>query len=209
MFSIKISDNNQYIGEVTDSDHVISYSTREYLLESQVIEDAQSWIDWFQNFPSGKTDSIYYILSVPETWVGPPPGSHAYSGLRMKIGRTKHVLRRLQNLQTGTSGQLIIHALEPGGHELEHARHEQFKSDRREGEWFACSPELTEHVFSIWQHYRVLPREHQYKILELLERIKILRAVRQVFDGVPYMVNPSLNEPWTGKVLIDLIHKTW
>lgn len=35
----------------------------------------------------------------------------------MKIGRSNNVLKRLSNLQTGTFGQLILHALEPGGSE--------------------------------------------------------------------------------------------
>jgi hypothetical protein len=55
----------------------------------------------------------------------------------------------------------------------------------------------------------VLPREHQYLVLELQDRIKILRATRKVFDGVPDMINPSLNEPWSGKVFIDLVHPSW
>jgi hypothetical protein len=206
---IKCDDAGQYVGEVSNPYREIVYSTYKYPTYDQAVEDARKWIDWFENFPSGNVESIYYILSVPETWAGPPSGSHAYSGLHVKIGRTKDVLRRVQNLRTGTSGQLIVHALEPGGAKVERMRHKSFEADRRQGEWFACSPELAKHIFSTWSHYRVLPREHQHLVLALVQRIEILRAVRKLYDGAPDMINPSLNEPWAGKVLIDLIHPNW
>ena len=125
------------------------------------------------------------------------------------IGRTKDVIRRWKTLRTGTSNQLIIHALEPGNLTAEQELHRRFQSDRRQGEWFACSPGLTRHVFDTWAHYRILPPEHQVLILQLADRIKILRAVRDVFDSSPDMVNPSLNESWHGKIFIDLYHKSW
>jgi hypothetical protein len=115
----------------------------------------------------------------------------------------------VQNLGTGTSGKLIIHALEPGDAKVERMRHKRFESDRRQGEWFACSPELTDHIFETWSHYRVLPREYQHLVLALAHRIKILRSVRRVFNGAPDMINPSLNEPWAGNVFIDLTHPNW
>ncbi|WP_071190948.1 GIY-YIG nuclease family protein [Trichormus sp. NMC-1] len=211
MFKIEIKSDNSgnYFGEVSDPELEIFYSTQKYTTQEQATEDAHKWMDWFKKCPSGTVESIYYILAVPETWAGPPTGTHPYSGLQVKIGRTKNVLRRLQNLRTGTSGQLIIHALEPGGFEIERIRHKMFESDRRQGEWFACSPALTQHIFAIWSHYKVLPREHQYLVLQLQQRIDILRRVRAVFGGPPDMINPSLNEPWFGKIFIDLVNPSW
>jgi hypothetical protein len=206
---IKCDSSGQYFAEVSDREHEIVYSTYKYPTHYQATKDAQKWIDWSEKLPSGTVESIYYILAVPETWVGPPPNAHPYFGLQVKIGRTKDVLRRLQNLRTGNSGQLIIHALEPGGSDVERMRHKQFGSDRRQGEWFVCSPGMTKHILETWSHYRVLPPEHQYLFLELQERIKILRSVREVFGGVPDMINPSLNEPWFGSVFIDLVHPRW
>ncbi len=206
---IKCDSTGQYVGEVNNPDQEIFYSTYKYPTHYQAVEDARKWIDWFENCPSGNVESIYYILCVPETWAGSPSGAHAYSGLHVKIGRTKNVLRRVQNLRTGTSGKLIIHALEPGGAKVERMRHKRFESDRRQGEWFACSPELTDHIFSTWSHYRVLPREHQHLVLALAHRLKILRSVRKVCNGAPDMINPSLNEPWTGNLFIDLTHPNW
>jgi hypothetical protein len=206
---VKCDDSGQHIGKVADPEREIFYSTYKYPTQHQATEDARKWIDWFEKVPYGTVESIYYILSVPETWAGSPLNAHRYSGLQIKIGRTKDVLRRLQNLRTGTSGQLIVHALEPGGSKVERKLHKRFESDRRQGEWFACSPELAKHIFETWSHYKVLPREHQHLVLELQHRIKILRGTRQVFDGAPDMINPSLNEPWAGKVLIDLVHPSW
>jgi hypothetical protein len=206
MFKVeaKCNDAGEYVGEVSNSDGEIFYSTYKYPTDYQATEDAHQWIDWSSRISSGNVESIYYILCVPENWAGPPKDAHAYSGLNVKIGRTKDVLRRVQNLRTGTPGKLIIHALEPGGVEIERIRHKQFKSDRRQGEWFACSPELHYHILSTWNHYRILPPAHHHLILELMGKIQILRATRKVFGGVPDMINPSLNEPWVGKVFLDL-----
>jgi hypothetical protein len=44
----------------------------------------------------------------------------------MKIGRTNDVLKRRQDVKTGTPGELIIMALEPGSAAIEQQRHEQF-----------------------------------------------------------------------------------
>ena len=167
---------------------------------------AQAWHEWFTGLPSGTVESIYYILLVPETWPGPPLGAHPYSGLHFKIGRTKNVLKRVANLQTGTSGDLVVHALEPGGAEVESQRHAQFASERRQGEWFAASPELCAHVLKTWEHNNALPQEHQAKVARLIERVAAYRAMREALGGAPDMVNPSLNEPWHGKVFIDLVH---
>jgi len=79
--------------------------------------------------------------------------------------------RRVQNLQTGTSGDLIVYALEPGSVEREVELHEEFREERRSGEWFSASPELTKHVYLTGKRHRMLPPEHQFKVLQLFDRI--------------------------------------
>lgn len=211
MFQIEVKSDNsgQYFAEVNEPERELSYSTYKYQDPCQAIEKAEQWIDWYEKFSSGTVESVYYILAVPETWVGAPPGAHPYFGLQVKIGRTKDVIRRLKNLRTGTSDQLVIHAVEPGGADVERIRHKQFESDRRQGEWFMCSPVLTKHILHTWSHYKVLPREHQYLVMQVLQRVEILKRMRKVFGGAPDMINPSLNEPWFGNVFLDLVHPPW
>ncbi len=115
------------------------------------------------------------------------------------------MLKRLQNLRTGTSDDLIIDALEPGDALIEVERHRQFASDRRKGEWFAASPVLCRHVFETWKKYRILPPEHQRKVLSFVERSDIYSRLRT--SGFKFdMINPSLNEPWFGSVFVDLVY---
>jgi hypothetical protein len=181
------------------------YETDSFPSAESALAAGQRWAQWAEDLPSGNADTIYYILVVPETWPGPPPGGHPFSGLHMKIGRTNNVLTRLQNLKTGTSGELIIHALEPGEAAVEQRRHQQFANDRRQGEWFACSPELCQHAMDTWERNNLLPPEHQRRMMRLLDRIRIYRGVREVFGKAPDMVNPSLTEKWTGSVLVDTL----
>jgi len=204
MFAIETTSTaDGFVSTASDKERSLDYVTYTFRNREDAEADARRWIAWFEAFPTGKVESIYYILAVPETWPGPHRLSHGYSGLFVKIGRTNDLARRLQNLRTGTSVDLVVHALEPGGAELEAQRHREFAEERRQGEWFSCSPKLMNHMFDIWTHYRTLPREHQEKVLALGERVKILRATREVFQGAPDMINPSLNEPWHGTVLID------
>jgi hypothetical protein len=124
---------------------------------------ADRFTTWFENAPGGRAESLYYILAVPITWPGPPPGAHPYSGLHVKIGRTMDVERRLAKLRTGTNDLLIVHALEPGDAATERRRHEQFRDERRQGEWFACSPALAMHMLATWERNNILPPEHQMR----------------------------------------------
>lgn len=183
------------------------YSTDPHDDRDAAVREAERWIHWYEHVSSGLVESIYYIVAIPDTWAGPRPGAHSLSGLQMKIGRSKNVEKRLGDLQTGAVGQLVIHAMEPGSSERERALHEQFREDRRQGEWFVCSPALQKHAMDTWARHRVLPPEHQHKMLELCQRIEVYRAVRKVL-GTPDMVNPSLNEPWHGKVFLDLVHSS-
>lgn len=174
-------------------------------------KDANKWIDewlvWANNVSTGKASSIYYILQVPDTWPGSSVKENPYSGLYIKIGRTNNVLKRLSNLQTGTFGQLIIHALEPGGSEKEKQLHNKFNTERRQGEWFICTEEITKHIFTTWFKNKILPPEHQIKIMELTQRINTYSYVHNLMDGKPDLVNPSINEHWESEkyVFIDFI----
>ena len=161
------------------------------------------WKKWSELAPQGRAESIYYILAIPMNWAGPPPGSHRYSGLHFKIGRSKNVISRVRDLRTGTSDDLIIHAMEPGSSTLEAKLHQLFKSERRQGEWFSASPTLAQHVCAVWKKNLILPPEHQQKLLAFAEKCRTFAALRA--GGARFdMVNPSLNEPWFGSVLVDL-----
>jgi hypothetical protein len=197
--------SGRYIGHVRDSSGAIAYSTDAFDDANLAERAAARWRRWADDVPNGRGDSVYYILAVPITWPGPPPGAHRYSGLHFKIGRATNVLKRLQDLRTGTSEDLIIHALEPGDASIEAERHRQFSSDRRQGEWFAASPRLCQHVHETWRRNRILPPDHQQKIVSFFERSGIYASLRSAgckFD----MINPSLEEPWFGSVFIDLVH---
>jgi hypothetical protein len=199
--------NGQFVGQVRpDDEDDVLFSTDPYADEASAGSAAHAWTNWFAGVPEGQAESIYYILAIPETWPGPPDGTHPYSGLHFKIGRAKDVRKRVQNLRTGTSSKLIVHALEPGSAEIERQRHRQFESDRRQGEWFSCSPALVQHVFNTWKRHRALPPEDQGKIAALMDRIDILRRIRATFGKAPDMINPSLSEKWHGNVFVDLVY---
>jgi len=166
-------------------------------------DDVLDWSSWAQRAPEGRAESIYYILGVPMSWAGPPPGAGRYSGLHFKIGRTRNVLSRVRNLRTGTSDELIVHAMEPGSATREAQVHRLFADERRQGEWFAASPALVEHVYRVWRTNHLLPPEHQRRLVWFFERSVALCKVRQMYPHFD-MVNPSINEPWVGSVLVDL-----
>jgi hypothetical protein len=182
------------------------YETEPYPSANLALKTAKRWSVWSHNVADGRADSIYYILVIPETWPGPAPGAHIFSGLHMKIGRTNDVLKRLRNLKTGTPGELIIMALEPGSTTIEKARHKQFASERRQGEWFVCSPRLCQHAMDTWRRNNLLPPEHQMRLVRLADRIRAYRVIREVLGKAPDMVNPSLNEKWHGSVFVDLVY---
>ena len=71
--------------------------------------------------------------------------SHPYTGLRVKIGISKHPAKRVRELQTGTSDRLILHALEPGDRELR-KRHIEF-SDHRKRESGSCVQKPLQTIF--------------------------------------------------------------
>jgi Meiotically Up-regulated Gene 113 (MUG113) protein len=188
-----------------EKDHV-RYRSDGFDNQEDAREDAIAWFRWSQDVVQGKADSIYYIVAVPHDWVGSPLiHSYPYVGLRVKIGVSKHPDKRVRELQTGTSDTLILHALEPGDRELERRRHLEFAAHRKIGEWFVCSQALTNHILRTWAKYRILPPEHQQNVLVLLNRIKLFRALRNLWPDGPDMVNPPLDVPWHGNVFLDLL----
>ena len=107
------------------------FVTDEHSCRSDAMAEIAAWSAWTDGVIAGNAESIYYIVNVPKTWVGGIALGHAYSGLRVKIGKTRNILTRLSNLQTGASGRIFVHALEPNHAGLEAKRHRQFESDRR------------------------------------------------------------------------------
>ena len=205
-FHSRADDSGRHIVDIEQPEGETLYSTDPYNSREMALKSARQWFEWFNNAPIGTVESIYYILVVPATWPGPPPEAHPYSGLHVKIGRSKDVLKRIRNLQTGTSGDLILHAMEPGSPEVEQALHRKFESDRRQGEWFSCSLQLAQHMFQTWKRNRLLPPEYRWKIVQLMDRVDAYRLMREKLGGAPDMVNPSLNEKWYGKVFVDLVY---
>lgn len=59
----------------------------------------------------------------------------------VKIGTTRRPANRLGNLPWE-----YLLAIEPGGREIESERHETFRADWIQGEWFELSPALAEHL---------------------------------------------------------------
>ena len=199
-----VSSNGKVFATVRTEGREFVYQSSEHVDVDDAEAEAKRWVEWRDGVAEGEVESIYYILAVPETWAGAPSGAHAFSGLHYKIGRTNNVERRLANLQTDTSGELIVNALEPGGAAIERQRHDQFAAERRSGEWFSASPELCRFVFQTWRRNNLLPPKHQEKMAILAERTGDYRVMREVLGGTPDMVNPSINESWHGKVFLDL-----
>jgi hypothetical protein len=201
-----VNPDGRYVVEIPGDDGLILYKTEPCPNRERALESARVWLQWFKNAPQGRAESIYYVLTVPETWPGPALGGHKYSGLHFKIGRSRDVRKRVNNLQTGTSGDLFLHAMEPGSSQRERELHEQFKSERRMGEWFSASPVLTKHVWETWRRHRILPPEFQAKMFVLMERIRVYQAIRHMLGRPPDMVNPSISEDWHGTVFVDLVY---
>jgi len=200
--------HNKHVVDVCYDSDDFYFTSQHFNNESDAINWSKNWGHWANNVADGTVDSIYYILQVPDTWPGPLGSNNPYHGLFVKIGRSNNVLKRLANLQTGTFGQLIIHALEPGGSSREKELHQLFSSERRQGEWFSCTPKIVQHIFQTWFLNKMLPPEHQKKIIELKYRIRDYSAAREIM-GKPFdTINPSLHDEWHGTVFVDLIYSS-
>ncbi len=89
-------------------------------------------------------------LDEPRDPDAPAPGFVYYIRFRdrIKIGTSSSILGRLSNLPYDE-----ILAIEPGGHQLERLRHQQFHEARDHGEWFAVTDQLLDHCAMLRQHY--------------------------------------------------------
>jgi hypothetical protein len=101
----------RYVSDVFLDNSEFYFTSDHFDSHKEAHQWVTKWANWANNLLDGAVESIYYILQVPDTWAGPAPTAYPYSGLFVKIGRTNNVLKRLSNLQTGTYGELIIHAI--------------------------------------------------------------------------------------------------
>jgi hypothetical protein len=206
--SIRKCEHDKFIADIHLESGEYYFTTEHFSTFKEVEECVTSWCDWANKVSLGTIDSIYYVIQVPDSWAGPPKNAHPLHGLFIKIGRSKNVLQRLRNLQTGTYGELIITALEPGGSTRESELHKKFSHLRRHGEWFSCNEELFLHVFRTWYRNKMLPPEHQQQMLTLGERINVYRYMREIIGGAPDTVNPSLDDEWHGTTFVDLVYSS-
>jgi hypothetical protein len=206
--SIRKCENGKFVTDIHLENGEYYFTTEHFSTFKKAEEWVIDWCAWANKVSLGTIDSIYYIIQVPDSWAGPPKGAHPLHGLYIKIGRSKNVLQRLKNLQTGTYGQLTIAALEPGGSALEAELHKKFSHLRRQGEWFSCNEELFVHVFRTWYENKMLPPEHQQQMLVLGERSNAYRYMREIIGGAPDTVNPSLEDEWHGTTFVDLVYSS-
>lgn len=82
----RVNPDGKYVVEIPGDDGSILYKTDPCVKPEGALESARLWLQWFNDVPQGRAESIYYILSVPETWPGPAPGAHKYSGLDSRFG---------------------------------------------------------------------------------------------------------------------------
>jgi hypothetical protein len=68
---------------------------------------------------------------------------------RVKIGSAADPWSRLVDIQTGSSTDLCLAAIAPGGLEEERALHGRFAALRIRGEWFAEASDLAEYIRSL------------------------------------------------------------
>ena len=199
---------NRYLVDIYTNDGIF-YSKSAHFNDYKVALDwSKQWCNWANKVEKAEISSIYYILQVPDTWPGPMQSINQYHGLFVKIGRSNNVLKRLSNLQTGTYGQLILHALEPGSSQREIELHKQFSEERRSGEWFACTPRIVEHIIRTWCVNKMLPPSHQYEVLKFLARSKDYKLAYEI-NGKPFQtINPSLNDEWIGNTFVDLMYSS-
>jgi hypothetical protein len=85
----------------------------------------------------------------------PPPADgktwiyFAQTAAHVKIGHSKHPVRRIRDLQVSHPTDVRLVAVIEGNEALERELHERFKKVRRMGEWFSWTPELRAYVESI------------------------------------------------------------
>lgn len=105
---------------------------------SRGTRDAGAWVCAVCAWPYG---------SAPDPDLPPPRIDVVYyirQGERIKIGTSRSPRQRLAQLW---HERLL--AFEPGGRDVEHARHESFAALRVGGEWFRAEPELLAHIAAL------------------------------------------------------------
>jgi len=207
MERLSIRPDRKFVCDYIFNDEV-AFSSETYEKPEDAIIEVRKWHKWQNGLPSGTTDSIYYIIEIPETWSGSMSPKNLFFGLRVKIGRTKNIQKRVQNLQTGSSGELVICALEPGGQNRENELHKIFKSERRQGEWFVCTAKLVDHIKAIHLKNKMLPPKHFSKLQNLISRANIYHDLKNYMGKEPDIVNPSLDDDWgaANYVFMDLVN---
>ena len=67
---------------------------------------------------------------------------------KIKIGYTKNIKRRLKQLQTSNSSQLLLLGYIEGDKDVEKQLHKRFAQYRirKNGEWFNCSDEILDYI---------------------------------------------------------------
>jgi hypothetical protein len=97
-------------------------------------------------YPDKPRKPLPGVLGVP-TILDDPHKSYVYYirfGERIKIGVTTNLMNRLDQLPYDE-----ILTVEPGYRDLEQQRHREFRTCRVNGEWFAKTPELLQHIQSV------------------------------------------------------------
>lgn len=64
----------------------------------------------------------------------------------IKIGKANDPRKRLQEMQTGSAGLLVLLATAPGSRKEEGILHRRFKAHRSRGEWFRPAAELLAYI---------------------------------------------------------------
>jgi hypothetical protein len=103
--------------------------------------------------------SVYYV--------------HAPDAGLVKIGFAKNPQSRFSKMQVDSPTRLVLLAFEDGGPETERARHEQFRSLRRRGEWFSHEGALADHIASLTPF--VKPERSRY-VSDLAEKAGISKG---------------------------------
>lgn len=65
---------------------------------------------------------------------------------RVKIGRTKYLLKRFKAIQTASPSRLKLLGVVYGDAAMERALHERFRKCRVVNEWFECTDELAQYI---------------------------------------------------------------
>lgn len=90
-------------------------------------------------------------VSAMETALAAKQGSSVYfaeADGRIKIGYSRQVAARVNQIQTGNAAPIKLLGFIPGGLAREREIHAQFASARLNGEWFTATPELLAFIAS-------------------------------------------------------------